>query len=40
VPDVEVTTSENLNTYQVLRFAKLVFTRDAFEKVEQRLRQD
>lgn len=40
VPDVEVTTSETLNTYQVLRFTKLVFTRDAFERVEQRLRQD
>ncbi|MBM3836992.1 MAG: 50S ribosomal protein L4 [Verrucomicrobia bacterium] len=40
VPDVEVTTSEDLNTYQVLRFAKLVFTRDAFEKVEQRLQKD
>ncbi|MBI4663404.1 MAG: 50S ribosomal protein L4 [Verrucomicrobia bacterium] len=40
VPDVEVTTSDTLNTYQVLRFAKLVFTRDAFEKVEQRLNRD
>jgi large subunit ribosomal protein L4 len=37
VPEVELTTSESLNTYQVLRFDKLVFTRAAFEKVEQRL---
>lgn len=37
VQDVEVTTADTLNTYQVLRFAKLVFTRDAFEKLEQRL---
>lgn len=40
VPDVEVTTSDTLNTYQLLRFAKLIFTRDAFEKIEQRLAQD
>ena len=37
VADVEVTTSDDLNTYQILRFAKLVFTRGAFEKLEQRL---
>lgn len=37
VPDVELTTGELLNTYQVLRFNKLIFTRGAFEKVEQRL---
>lgn len=40
VPDVMVTTSEELNTYQVLRYAKLIFTRGAFEKVEQRLNQE
>ena len=40
VPDVELTTSEGLNTYQVLRFDKLIFTRDAFEKIEQRLTKD
>jgi large subunit ribosomal protein L4 len=34
---VEVTTGDELNTYQVLRSDKLVFTRGAFEKVEQRL---
>src|SRR5213592_3771636 len=37
VPQVELATSDSLNTYQVLRFAKLLFTRSAFEKVEQRL---
>jgi large subunit ribosomal protein L4 len=37
VPHVELTSGEDLNTYQVLRPAKLVFTREAFEKVEARL---
>ena len=37
VPEVELATSDSLNTYQVLRFGKLLFTRNAFEKVEQRL---
>jgi len=37
VPDIELATSDSLNTYQVLRFGKLVFTRSAFEQVEQRL---
>jgi len=37
VPQVELATSDSLNTYQVLRFGKLLFTRGAFEKVEQRL---
>lgn len=37
VPYVELTTGEDVNTYQVLRPAKLVFTREAFEKLEQRL---
>ena len=40
VRDVELTTSDSLNTYQVLRFAKLVFTRGGLEKVEQRLLED
>ena len=30
-------TSDNLNTYDVLRSDKLVFTKGAFEKVEARL---
>ena len=34
---VELATSDSLNTYQVLRFDNLLFTRAAFEKVEQRL---
>jgi large subunit ribosomal protein L4 len=34
---VELTTSDVLNTYQVLRFDKLIFSRGAFEKIEQRL---
>jgi len=37
VPDIELATSDSLNTYQVLRFGRLVFTRSAFEQVEQRL---
>jgi large subunit ribosomal protein L4 len=37
VPNFELTTSDSLNTYQVLRFDKLIFTRSAFEKVEQRV---
>mgnify|MGYP000972460180 CR=1 FL=1 len=38
LPKVEVTTGNNLNTYQVLRYDKLLFTRPAFEQVEQRLK--
>ena len=34
---VEVTTADDLNTYQVLRSDKLVFSRPAFEKLEERL---
>jgi large subunit ribosomal protein L4 len=37
VPKVALTTSESLNTYDVLRPDKLVFTKGAFEKVEARL---
>jgi large subunit ribosomal protein L4 len=37
VPNVALTTSESLNTYDVLRPSKLLFTRSAFEKVEARL---
>ncbi len=37
---VEVATSDTLNTYQILRSDKLVFTRGAFEKIEQRLAKD
>jgi large subunit ribosomal protein L4 len=37
VGHVEVTTGESLNTYQILRSDKLVFTRGAFEQLEKRL---
>ena len=37
VADVTFTTSDSLNTYDVLRPDKLLFTRGAFEKVEARL---
>src|ERR1051326_1965259 len=37
VPKVALTTSESLNTYDVLRPDKVVFTRGAFEQVEARL---
>jgi large subunit ribosomal protein L4 len=37
IQDVELTTSDLLNTYQVLRSDKLVFTRSAFEKLQERL---
>jgi len=37
IPDVALTTSDLLNTYDVLRPSKLLFTRSAFEKVEARL---
>ena len=39
IAHVEVTTSDSLNTYQVLRPNKLVFTRSAFEKIEERMSQ-
>lgn len=37
VPHVALATSDSLNTYDVLRSDKLVFTRGAFEQVEARL---
>ena len=40
VAEVSVTTSESLNTYDVLRPDKLVFTRGAFEQVEARLKTE
>jgi large subunit ribosomal protein L4 len=40
IPDLTVTTSDNLNTYDVLRPDKLVFTKTAFEAVEARLTKD
>src|SRR6266705_852829 len=38
LPRVEVTTSEFLNSYQVLRSDKLLFTRDAFDQLQARLK--
>jgi len=40
VPEVALTTSESLNTYDVLRPDKLLFTKSAFEKVEARLNKE
>jgi large subunit ribosomal protein L4 len=40
VSRVELATGESVNTYQVLRSAKLVFTRGALEQVEQRLAKE
>jgi large subunit ribosomal protein L4 len=39
VQKIEVTSSDFVNTYQVLRSDKLVFTRGAFEKLEERLQK-
>jgi large subunit ribosomal protein L4 len=40
LPNVFLTTSEGLNTYEVLRADKLVFTRSAFEQVQARLNKE
>ncbi len=40
VPNVFLSTSEGLNTYEVLRADKLVFTRGAFEQVQARLNKE
>ena len=40
IPEVALTTSESLNTYDVLRPNKLLFTKSAFEKVEARLNKE
>ena len=40
VPDVALTTCEVLNTYDVLRPDKLIFTRNAFEQLEARLAKE
>jgi large subunit ribosomal protein L4 len=40
VSRVELATGDSLNTYQVLRSGKLVFTRGAFEQVEKRLAKE
>ena len=40
LPAVALTTSDSLNTYDVLRPDKLLFTKSAFEKVEARLTKE
>ena len=40
IKNVALTTSDSLNTYEVLRPDKLLFTRGAFEKVEARLTKE
>ncbi len=40
VSQVKLTTSDSLNTYEILRSDKLVFTRGAFEKLEERLAKE
>ena len=40
IENVTLTTSDSLNTYDVLRPDKLLFTRSAFEKVEARLTKE
>ena len=40
LPGIVLTTSDSLNTYDVLRPDKLLFTKDAFEKVGQHLAKD
>jgi len=40
VPNVALATGDSLNTYDVLRPDKLLFTRSAFEKVEARLAKE
>jgi large subunit ribosomal protein L4 len=40
VPNVVLTTGDLLNTYDILRSDKLVFTRGAFEQIEARLNKE
>jgi large subunit ribosomal protein L4 len=37
LPKVEVTTGEEVNTYQILRYDRVLITRGAFEKLDARL---
>ncbi|HMJ91943.1 MAG TPA: 50S ribosomal protein L4 [Candidatus Acidoferrum sp.] len=39
VPNIEVATTATVNTYQLLRSDKLIFTRSAFQKLEERLQK-
>ena len=38
VPGVDVTIGDSLNTYDVLRYDKLIVTQAAWEQIEQRLK--
>jgi large subunit ribosomal protein L4 len=40
IPNVALTTSDAVNTYDILRPDKLVFTKSAFEQIEARLAKD
>ena len=40
IENVALTTSDSLNTYDILRPDKLLFTKGAFEKVEARLAKE
>ena len=40
LPDVALATSDSLNTYDILRPDKLLFTKGAFEKIEARLTKE
>jgi len=40
IPNISVTTSDSLNTYDILRPDKLLFTRGAFESVQARLNKE
>jgi len=40
IPNISVTTSDALNTYDILRPDKLLFTKTAFEQVEARLAKE
>jgi len=40
VPNVELTNAAGVNTYQVLKYSKLVFTRGAIEALDERLKSE
>jgi ribosomal protein L4 len=39
IPRVEMTTADNVHTYQLLRYATIVVTRDGMAVLEERLRK-
>ena len=39
IPNVEVTTAEGVHTYQVLRYPRMLISRDAMVKLEERLKK-